>query len=792
MRRPLHLVPLAIVAVGGATALVVAPSTAAAPRAAAGPAPMKFSHEVVVDEQRLGFEPGVQVDGKDRIWSSVPQASSRTISNIWLSDNHGNSYRMVPGNVLGTGRNTTCPQGGGDTELALDAKGDLFFSDLQNLSNLSNSVTTDGGKTFTTSCLSVPNTPVDRMWYAVHGTLGEPGFVIYEEYDAVDSAAPPAGPGNQLVEVASTDGVNFQLVRNDHTGVDCLGAGVADCVSDNEGIPGNQVLDKATGDLLIAHTSNDGNQVIVDRGKVVHDATGFHATWTPTVVNASLCPDTAAAAKAGEICGAALFATIAEDTAGHYYVVFASNATRDGTQVGPYAVYMATSMDGVHWAQPVQVSAAGSNAFPWITAGDPGRVAVTYYHATEEKENGSYVYDDLKHGSFTVELSQSLNALSTAPTFRQNTVSEHPIKYGPICTQGTACEVSMGDRSLGDYLQVGHDARGAAVVAYVDDTSNAYAVGPSCRTPQTVQDQTVPCQYADAGPVGMVRQIGGPSLFANPGTVDGPGDGPGAANDQISDPTGDAMYSANGALTPAPAGLDLTHVAVTDPPQLLRTTMKVADLSTIPTPTKAGGPVAEWITRFTTFNGGKTQGNGHIYYLGAQSVGGAAPTCYDGDVAAPPRQNSVVALAFKQDNVLSGSGCVVDQHAGTVTVTAPLSDFPEVTTGTKLYSVTAFTASALAPLGGDPVGLFNQLDATSPVDHVVGAVAAPAPATKPISRPRKPTTSKTSTKPAHVTKPGGSLAATGLPFALPAIALLAVAAGLLLRRRRPQSGAVER
>ncbi|HVU75085.1 MAG TPA: hypothetical protein VHE83_19120, partial [Mycobacteriales bacterium] len=563
MRRPHHLVPLVAVAAAGAATLAIAPSTSAAVRANL-PAAMRFSHEVVVDEQRVGFEPGVQVDGKDRIWSSVPQGSSQTISNIWLSDDHGKTYRLAPGNVLGTGRHTTCPQGGGDTELALDKKGDLFFSDLQNLSNLSNSVTTDGGKTFSTSCLSVPNTPVDRMWYAVHGNLGDPDFVIYETYDAIESTLQPNNPaGNQLVEVASTDGVNFQLVRNDDVGPDCLGLGVADCVSDNEGIPGNQVLDKSTGDLMIAHTSSDGNQVLVDRGHVVHDATGFHASWKQTVLNASLCPDTPAAAKAGEICGAALFATIAEDTAGHYYVVFASNHTvdKDGNgsvQDGPYAVYMVTSMDGVHWGTPFKVSAGGSNAFPWVTAGDPGRVAVSYYHATEEKENGSYVFDDLKHGSFTVELSESLNALSANPTFRQNTVSEHPIKYGPICTQGTACTVSMGDRSLGDYLQDGHDARGAVLVAYVDDTSNAYTPGPTCGQSQDVQDLAVPCQYADAGPVGLVRQIGGPSLFANPGTVAGPGDGPGVEMDQTSDPTGDAKYSANGSLTSAPAALDLT------------------------------------------------------------------------------------------------------------------------------------------------------------------------------------------------------------------------------------------
>ena len=54
------------------------------------------------------------------------------------------------------------------------------------------------------SCASAPNTPVDRMWFASHGKLGDPDFAIYEEYDAVLSGLDPAAPiSNQLVETVS-------------------------------------------------------------------------------------------------------------------------------------------------------------------------------------------------------------------------------------------------------------------------------------------------------------------------------------------------------------------------------------------------------------------------------------------------------------------------------------------------------------------------------------------------------------------------------------------------------------
>src|SRR4029079_11884311 len=97
----------------------------------------------------------------------------------------------------------------------------------------------------------------------------------------------------------------------------------------------------------------------------------------------------------------------------------------------------------------------------------------------ETSENNSYLLDSLTHAEISVQVGESLNALAAHPKWTVSTVSEHPIKYGPICTQGTTCTVSMGDRSLGDYLEVNHDAKGALVLAYVNDTSNTYTVGPT-------------------------------------------------------------------------------------------------------------------------------------------------------------------------------------------------------------------------------------------------------------------------------------------------------------------------
>ena len=365
------------------SAIALAGGTLSAAASAPKKPALQFSHEVVVDEQRSGFEPNISIDNAARWYSAVPNGSSTAHSFIWTSLYHGKSFQMVPGQI-GLGKPATCPQGGGDTEFALDKKGDIFFSDLQNLTNLSNSVSTDHGATWQTSCASVPNTPVDRSWYAVHGNLGDPDFAIYEEYDDVVGSANVQGsdfPGNQLVEVVSHDGVNFLPVVNGALAAgqhdpDCDGGGALNCVTDNEGIPGNQVL-AHNGDLLIAHTSSDSNQVIVSRGHLTALGGGVEsATWKNTVVNASLCPDHGS--QPG-ICGAANFATIAEDTAGHFYVAFSSQKTSSsGSALGPYQTYVVSSIDGNHWSKPVLVSQGGSNAFSWITAGSNGRAAVAW------------------------------------------------------------------------------------------------------------------------------------------------------------------------------------------------------------------------------------------------------------------------------------------------------------------------------------------------------------------------------------------------------------------------------
>jgi len=344
------------------------------------------------------------------------------------------------------------------------------------------------------------------------------------------------------------------------------------------------------------------------------------------------------------------------------------------------------------------VSQGGSNAFSWVNAGSSGRVAVAWYHANETNEHGHYLLDDLTHAEISVQVGESIDALASHPHWTVATVSEHPIKYGPICTQGLNCTISMGDRSLGDFLEVNHDAQGALVLSYVDDTSNTYSTGPTGAV-------------AENGPNVVVRQIGGPSLIS--GTIHGAGNGPGAPYDAVSDAAGDDVYSANTMRTSAGDNLDLTSARIREDKNGLIVTMTTKSLSSLLITPTAGGVTGEWITRFTTYDP-HTPGNGHIYYAGMESIGGGTPRFFAGDVAPTAVIGEEISMLFDSNTSIPGA-----VQGNTVTLHVPWSAIGGHKRGRVLYSATAFTATAGGTLANNPLGLFNLTDATPPFNYVV-------------------------------------------------------------------------
>jgi hypothetical protein len=727
--------------VAGSSGESIAQPTRAGHAAAAGP--LAFSHAVVVDQQRPGFEPDVKVDGNGVVYSSVPFGFSTTQSFVWSSRDRANSYQLVPGNI-GPGKPSTCV-GGGDTDLFVDPGNALYFSDLQGLTNISNSVSTDGGAHWTTNCAGAPvNSPDDRMWFAGTGSTAAGNLTLYQDFDQVGTS--PSG-GNQLVEEVTHDGTDFQPVVNPNpTTTNCLGTAV-NCVTDNEGISGNQVVDPSTGIVYIVHTSTEGSSgspgVRVSAGQITAGSPTT-AVWTDSPnLDASLCPNPTCTDSSGnpeELAGEN-FATIARDSGGYLYVTFTagpldhanSSDPNFGALTAPEQIYVVHSLEpagsnpaALTWSAPQKITgsgaSAGTNTFPWIVAGSAGRVDVAWYHTNELSEQGTcasgsgtctvYGAGSFKNAEWSVQMAQSLNASAASPAYTTANVSETYVKHGQICTNGIGCATG-GDRSLGDFLQVTIDNQGAALVSYVFDTSADTSAGE------------------DAGPEVISRQIGGPSLLASVGAVDQNG-GPGVPMGSITDPTGDADYSANGTRVAAPDNLDLTGASLANgSANDLIATIHVKSLSSLTAPSSVGGPDASWMLRWTDVQPGTT-GNGHIFYAGMdnnQGTGGSGqPTFFDGDTAGIPPANAAEHtkyLSYPQTHQISGS---YDAPTGTITLHIPRSDVGSPVDGTPLYSITAFTATSTSPQSSTT--LFNLIDAASPFELVVGPPGFEGPVPK--------------------------------------------------------------
>src|SRR6266568_1644415 len=115
--------------------------------------------------KRVAGEPSISIDSQDRIYVAAPFGFSTTASFVWRSTDHGQSFHLVPGDLATFGKPTTCI-GGGDSALAVDTANRLYFADLQGLTNVSNSVSSDQGATWLTTCNATNDVGVDRPWIA--------------------------------------------------------------------------------------------------------------------------------------------------------------------------------------------------------------------------------------------------------------------------------------------------------------------------------------------------------------------------------------------------------------------------------------------------------------------------------------------------------------------------------------------------------------------------------------------------------------------------------------------------
>ena len=460
----MRLRPLALVAV-----LPIGLAAVMAP-AAAGGSVRRFSTPVHVDLADPTAEPSIAVgpDGTEYIVApdgpgvrtpSQLGGSGYGGSLIWRSTDHGHTWASLGSYDV--------PTGGEDADIAVAPDGTLYASGLSTVACSTVSRSTDRGATWTpmpvAGCGREPLIN-DRQWNATFGNsivYTSIGDALESQIDLVRSIV-----DNPVVVPSTT----MQLSR-----------------TPDYQWPGTVNVDQRTGTVYtVWNTQGAPNDCDKAPGASQCEPTQA-STQTPDRIEVSALTSGSSTPPAPRIVASRKFDTydsfVADtvDRAGAVYVVWTE---RHPAGRGTWTM-LARSVDGGrHWSAPVKVNQAPlTTVFPWVTAGDDGRIAVSYYGTTAGGNSPQTVSSTAPwrvYSSYSTDGGRHFREYATTGVMDR----------GAICTSGTGC--SAGGRNLLDYFETAMDAPGCLLTAYADNTVN----------PET------------AAVVSYVRQTAGPGLLA--------------------------------------------------------------------------------------------------------------------------------------------------------------------------------------------------------------------------------------------------------------------------------------
>jgi hypothetical protein len=704
-----------------------------------------FGHPIISGIGGTGFEQSIRIDPTDpnRIYTSAPGTLSADTSWIWHSLDGGRTFKWVVGAAPFEGKVTTC-HGGGDSEIAVDSAGHLYFNDLT-LLNFSGARSDDFGAMFTCSNTSVPEAVVDRQWYAIDGDPTNGGS-LYLVNDIIGPGAPSCGSsaGNNVLEMyrspvdplpGSTAGIQFGPA-NHVSGVDTCDEGimgnnevspVPTTLGQPDGLGGFTTLSAAVKHIFVIHDNAQFNKIFVGRCFPVAFGLPVANVSDPSGLN---CTDLLVADLGSDQKTGANFPTMAIDNVGNLYAVWeqapfgpgVNASTGDTIITGDTVLKFSYSTDqGNTWSTPVTIDTSGSpdgvlhnNVFAWINAGDDGRVNIVWYGTPSQFDPGG-AFDlgcgsnaiippfgggkningpDAVNGLWSVWMVQSLNAhdsngvVFTAPV----RASAHPVHRGGVQTViGGQC--SLASRALGDYLQLRTGPQGDAHISYADSNSIVGAL---------------------VGHAMYVHQNGGTGLLTTPSLVNVPGITP---FNGVTDPAGDGKYEVSGISSANMPQLDIlsssitmvttTPCSVADP--CYKIVMQLSDLSLAPTTAQDPDIDLVWHTQWfvpstSDGSGGK---NFHVY---AESTNGGTLQCFVGENAFQFVSGGGVltyppySLASGKTPQLPTANCQSTLGPnGNITIYVPLSNVSEVDpVDNRLHEVTASTMTLTEPANTDP------------------------------------------------------------------------------------------
>jgi hypothetical protein len=153
------------------------------------------------------------------------------------------------------------------------------------------------------------------------------------------------------------------------------------------------------------------------------------------------------------------------DSAGNIYVAWSMNNSR----TNEFSIWFASSHDngqtyyGPFWVSSGPMTADETAVFPWLAAGDNGRVDIIWYQTSAVGDPNTIAGNP----PWRLYFAQSLNANSREPVFR--VVQPNPaniIHNGQISTGGL---LGSSDRSLLDFMEVAIGPDGLAHAIFADN-----------------------------------------------------------------------------------------------------------------------------------------------------------------------------------------------------------------------------------------------------------------------------------------------------------------------------------